>query len=140
MLRFRLLVVPLALVLSTNPALAQRWGGSPPSASTKPAAQVKAASGGAWNGTASKWGGSPVQSPATSQLRIVYVIPQTVYIPVATAAPAPDPSSYVVDTVYSSQTSPVEMRVVRSVRAESQPTTMDVYRQQARFAKPQPQP
>jgi hypothetical protein len=141
MMLSRPLLILAALVAVVAPAGAQRWGGSPATAADKHTSSPQAhqAGGGSWNGTPSKWGGSPVQLAAESRTRLVYVIPASAYIPGAVAAPAPVPVTYVVDSVYTSYTtasaSPVDMKVVSSGRAQSQETTMDVYRQQ-RFAKP----
>ncbi len=140
MTKFQLLSIPLALLAAAGTAGAQHWGGSPTSSSAKPAAQVNQASGGSWNGTASKWGGSPIQQPMQRQAQVGYVVQTGAYIPVAVAAPAPVPVTYVVDTVYAPAyaAAPVEMKVVTSGHTTSQPSTMDVYRRQARFAKQYP--
>jgi hypothetical protein len=135
MTRFQLLSIPLALFAVAGTAGAQRWGGSPASTSARPAGQVTQASGGSWNGTASQWGGSPIQQPVQRQAQGGYIVQTGAYIPVVVAAPAPIPVTYVVDTVYA-QAAPVEMKVVSSGPAKTQPSTMDVYRQQARFQKP----
>jgi hypothetical protein len=137
MTRFRLVMIPLALVAAAGPAGAQRWGGSPASAGRHDSpVETKPATGGSWNGTASRWGGSPVRSEAEPRVRTVYVIPPDAYIPVAIAAPAPVTVTYVIDTVYTAAfPSPVDMKVVTSSRPEPQLTAMDVYRQQ-RFKQP----
>ena len=137
MTRFRLVMIPLALVAAAGPAGAQRWGGSPnPAGQRGSAVETRQATAGSWNDIASKWGGSPVRSEAEPRARAVYVIPPDAYFPVAIAAPAPVTVTYVIDTVYmAASPSPVDMRVVRSGRPEPQLTAMDVYRQQ-RFKQP----
>lgn len=136
MKRIRLVIVSLALLAAAGPAGAQRWGGSTPSTDRHSSAvETKQATGGSWNGTASKWGGSPVRSEAEPRARTVYVIPYA-FIPVAAAAPTPVPVTYVIDTVYTAASpSPVDMKVVKTGRPEPELTAMDVYRQQ-RFRKP----
>jgi hypothetical protein len=136
MSRLRLLSIPLALLVVANTARAQHEGGARSSSAAKPSAEVHQASGGSWNGTASKWGGSPVQAPANTRARIVYVVPATVYVPAVVAAPAPVADSYVVDTVYATTSTPVEMRVITSNHEPRQLTTIEVYRLQPRFQKP----
>lgn len=137
MTRFRLMFVSIALLALAGSAGAQRWGGSPSSSSAKggSSAQVHQAGGGSWNGSVSKWGGSPVQPAGNPRAQLVYVIPMNAYLPAAVAAPAPVPVTYVVDTVYSAApANPVAMQVVAPSRAKPQLTTMEVYRQQ-RFGK-----
>lgn len=129
--------VPLALLLTANVAGAQRSGGSPASAGQQGShVETRPATGGSWNGTASKWGGSPVQVPRSPRTRAVYVFPAEAYNPAAVAVPAPVPATYVVDTVFMvPPASPVDMKVVGSGHREPELTAMDVYRQQ-RFKKP----
>jgi hypothetical protein len=134
MSRLRILSVPLALLVAVNAARAQHEGGARSSSTAKPSAEVHQASGGSWSGTASKWGGSPVQAPAT-RARIVYVVPVAVYVP-AVVAPVPVADSYAVDTVYATASTPVEMRVITSNHEPRQLTTIEVYRLQPRFQKP----
>ena len=138
MTRVRMMLVPVALLLAAGSARAQHWGGHSSSAADKhdASAETKHASGGAWNGTASQWGGSPVQARAASRVRLQFVIPANAYIPVAVAAAAPVAVTYVVDTVYApAPAGAVEMRVVTSRHEPRERTTMDVYREQ-RFGKP----
>jgi hypothetical protein len=137
MIRFRMMFVLVALLAAASPARAQHWGGGPVSSDRHDAsAEMKHASGGGWNGTASQWGGSPVQAPAASRSRFQYVIPSNAYIPVVVAAAAPVAVTYVVDTVYApAPAGAVEMRVVTSRHEPREQTTMDVYREQ-RFGKP----
>ena len=137
MSRIRLPLLPLALLLTASTAGAQRSGGSPTSAGQQVShVETRPATGGSWNGTASKWGGSPVQVPRSPRVRPSYMIPVNAYNPAAVAAPAPVAVSYVVDTVFVvPPASPVDMKVVKSGRSEPELTAMDVYRQQ-RFKKP----
>ena len=138
MTRFRVIFVLVALSAVGSTAHAQQWGRSSSTASGRHGStqESQQASGGAWNGTASQWGGSPVQAPAASRLRFQYVIPSNAYIPVAVAAVAPVAVTYVVDTVYApAPAGAVEMRVVTSRHEPREQTTMDVYREQ-RFGKP----
>jgi len=137
MTRFRMMFVLVALLAAASPARAQHRRGGPVSSDRHDAsAETKQASGGAWNDTASQWGGSPVQAPAASRLRFQYVIPSNAYIPVAVAAAAPVAVTYVVDTVYApAPAGAVEMRVVTSQHEPREQTTLDVYREQ-RFGKP----
>jgi hypothetical protein len=139
MMKYQLLSVSLALASVAGSASAQRWGGSATSTDkhgAPPPAAHEASAGGSWNGTASKWGGSPVVTPAAMHARTAYQIPLNAYFPVAETAPVQVPVTYVVDTVYvAAAQSPVDMQVVTSRRAPAQQTTMDVYRQQ-RFGKP----
>lgn len=137
MSRIRMPLVPLALLCCASIAGAQRTGGSPASPGRLDShVGTNATSGGSWNGTPSKWGGSPVRSQAESRVRAAYVIPSSVYTPVAAAAPAPVEVTYVVDTVFvAPPASPAGMRVVRPSRPQPELTVMDVYRQQ-RFKRP----
>ncbi len=137
MTRFRMMFILVALLAAASPARAQHRGGGPVSSDRHDApAETKHASGGAWNGTASQWGGSPVQAPAVSRLRFQYVIPSNAYIPVAVEAVRPIAVTYVVDTAYAPvPAGAVEMRVVTSRHEPREQTTMDVYREQ-RFGKP----
>lgn len=138
MTRFRVIFVLVALSAVGSTSHAQQWGRSSNTASGRHGStqESQQASGGAWNGTASQWGGSPVQAPAASRLRFQYVIPSNAYIPVAVAAAAPVAVTYVVDTVYAlAPAGAVEMRVVTSRHEPREQTTMDVYREQ-RFGKP----
>jgi hypothetical protein len=140
MIRSFALTAVAALALAA-PAGAQHYGGSPVSSGGRTRSSVESpqSAGGAWTGTASKWGGSPVVPASTDRQRVVYVIPGNAYLPQAIAAPAPVATTYVIDTVYASQAAqaaPVDMKVVTSAHQPSQPTTMDVYRQQARFRQP----
>jgi hypothetical protein len=138
MTRFRVIFVLVALSAVGSTSHAQQWGRSSSTASGRHGStqESQQASGGAWNGTASQWGGSPVQAPAASRLRFQYVIPSNVYIPVAVAAAAPVAVTYVVDTVYAlAPAGAVEMRVLTSRHEPREQTTMDVYREQ-RFGKP----
>ncbi|GEM_PF-2921487 len=138
MTRFRVIFVLVALSAVGSTSHAQQWGRSSSTASGRHGStqESQQASGGAWNGTASQWGGSPVQAPAASRLRFQYVIPSNAYIPVAVAAAAPVAVTYVVDTVYAlAPAGAVEMRVVTSRHEPREQTTMDVYREQ-RFGKP----
>jgi hypothetical protein len=137
MTRLRALLV-LAAFIAAVPVHAQRWGGSPvqesgrgsPAAGNHHAAPATAAG----NGTVSQWGGSPVEHHEHDRDRALFVFPRAAYIPMAVAAPAPVPVTYVHDTVYTEvQQAPVQMQVVNSRGERPTPTTMDVYRQQARF-------
>jgi hypothetical protein len=142
MARFQAMLVPVALLVMASSARAQRWGGSPPAAarahaSPAEAHQLAQSSGGAWNGTASKWGGSPVQSRATVRVRGSYPGDGNAYIPVAIAIPATAPMTYAADTACAAAaTEPVEMQVVTSTHEARQLTTIEVYRLQPRFQKP----
>ena len=72
MTRFRMMFVLVAVLAAASPASAQHRGGGPVSSDRHNAsAETKQASGGAWNGTASQWGGSPVQAPAAGLLRFL---------------------------------------------------------------------
>ena len=139
MTRFRIAFVLVALVVITGSARAQRWGGGDSRGSgghASPSSNRQAAPP-AWNGTVSKWGGSPAESREHRHQFSGYLMPLDAYIPDAVAAPAPVPPTYYVDTVYApSRAAPVQMPVVTSEREAPTPTTMDVYRQQARFRKP----
>ena len=138
MARFRVIFVLVALSAVGSTSHAQQWGRSSSTASGRHGStqESQQATGGAWNGTASQWGGSPVQAPAGSRLRFQYVIPSNAYIPVAVAAVAPVAVTYVVDTVYApAPAGAVEMRVVTSRHEPREQTTLDVYREQ-RFGKP----
>ena len=138
MTRSRVIFVLVALSAVGSTSHAQQWGRSSSAASGRHGStqESQQATGGAWNGTASQWGGSPVQPPAGSRLRFQYVIPSSAYIPVAVAAVAPVAVTYVVDTVYApASADAVEMRVVTSRHEPREQTTMDVYREQ-RFGRP----
>ncbi len=145
MTRFRLWCIPFALLAVGGSARAQRAGGSPVSTATSTSSShgrsVAAPSqtqtaGGAWTGTASKWGGSPPQAPVSSQAR-AYAIPNA-YLLDGVASPTSAPQTLIVDTVYAA---PVAAGVATDVgprvtaHEARQPTTMEVYRQQ-RFGKP----
>ena len=138
MKRFRLVMIPLALAAAAGSAGAQRWGGSPaPAGRHASNVEPRQTTGVTWNGTVSKWGGSPVRDTDARRLRPVHVIPLDAYFPFAVDAPAP--VTYMVDTVYTVYTAvpanAVEMKVVTSSRPEPELTAMDVYRQQ-RFRNP----
>jgi hypothetical protein len=144
MTRFRLWCVPLALFAVGGSARAQHAGGSPvPNATSTSGSHGHSAAapsraqtaGGAWTGTASKWGGSPPQAPVSSQAR-AYAIPSA-YLLDGIASPLSAPQTLVVDTVYTAPVSAVAGDVSAKVTAREtrQLTTMEVYRQQ-RFGKP----
>jgi hypothetical protein len=124
-------------------------------ASSSASQQVEAptASGGAWSGRASKWGGSPiVATQRQSVAQSVYLLPMQGYLQAAVPVPQPV-AGYAPDTVYvpygvpyspsappaaappgtTPGTAPVDMPILTS-RTTPQLTTMDVYRQQ-RFAR-----
>jgi hypothetical protein len=137
--RLRILSIPVALLIAVSPASAQYRGGAAPTsgASHAGAAAVRQAAGGSWNGTASKWGGSPVQRQVERRERrerLVYVLPFATYMPVAVTAPAPIAVTYVVDTVYAAAP-PVQMQIVTSGHEPRELTTLEVYRLQPRFQK-----
>lgn len=130
----------LAALAAAVPAHAQRWGGSPIQESGlgrqggdrhgAPSASPVTAG----NGTVSQWGGSPIDRHDHGRDRALLVFPMDAYIPDAVAAPPAAPVTYVHDTVYTVvQQAPVQMQVVNSRGDQPTPTTMDVYRQQARF-------
>ena len=137
MTRLRVLIV-LAAFTAAVPVQAQRWGGSPVPESGRGSSAGEshhaATTATAGNGTVSQWGGSPVEHHEHNRDRAIVVFPTDAYIPMAVAAPAPVPVTYVHDTVYTVvQQAPVQMQVVNSRGEQPTPTTMDVYRQQARF-------
>ncbi len=135
MLRFRFLLVPVALLAGASAAHAQYRSVSAAAAParTAPNAQVHQASGGSWNGTASKWGGSPVESRHESRGGIGYGNQTIAYIPVVVAVPV---AVYAADTACTPQAAPVDMQVVTSNHDERQLTRLEVYRLQPRFQKP----
>ena len=123
--------------LSAGSAQAQRWGGSPrPAAAGRQSAGARATAGGSWNGTVSKWGGSPVQPGRDARTQCAEAIPWGVVIPRAVAAPAPVPATYAADTSFAAGSGPVEMRVVHEHPEPRQLTTIEVYRLQPRFQRP----
>ena len=140
MLRSRVLFVPAALLLATGVAGAQRSPGSPGSHGSPPAARptgavphVRAA---AWNGTPSKWGGSPPERRHDGDRgQRGFAGQPGAYIPIAVAAPYPVPAA--ADTACSpAPGGSVEMPVVTTRHEERQLTTIEVYRLQPRFQKP----
>jgi hypothetical protein len=146
MTRFRLLCVPFALFAAMSTAHAQRRGGygghagatagghAAASYGGQPTA-VRPASGGAWTGRASKWGGSPVQAPSYARQGAIYGVGTYAYVPPVIAAPAAVPAVVLADTAVTAyDQGPTEMRVVTTA-APRELTTMEVYRQQ-RFARP----
>jgi hypothetical protein len=143
MTRLRALVV-LAAFAAAVPAHAQRWGGSPVRESDRggtaaenhhaATAAATATAAAAGNGSVSQWGGSPVEHRERARDRVLYGSPADLYLPVAEAAPAPVPVTYSLDAAYAgAQQASVQMQVVNSRGERPTPTTMDVYRQQARF-------
>jgi hypothetical protein len=137
MTRFHLLFVPAALALCASPVLAQHWGAAPASNTAKPAAEVHQASGGSWSGTASKWGGSPVQSQSDHRARNVNLIQGIAYYPAAVAAQVPVQAACADAVDAAATSSSVEMKVITSKHDEPrQLTTIEVYRLQPRFQKP----
>jgi hypothetical protein len=137
MTRLGALAVLAALAVAA-PAHAQRWGGSPVRESGRGGMVVEshhaATAATAGNGTISQWGGSPAAHHEHNRDRALFIYPTDAYIPAAVAAPAAVPVTYVHDTVYTVvQQAPVQMQVVNSRGETPTPTTMDVYRQQARF-------
>lgn len=137
MTRLRAFVV-FAAFAAAVPLHAQRWGGSPVQESgrggTAGESHHTATTATAGNGTVSQWGGSPAEHHEHNRDRAIVVFPTDAYIPAAVAAPAAVPVTYVHDTVYTVvQQAPVQMQVVNSRGETPAPTTMDVYRQQARF-------
>lgn len=141
--RFHAALIPAALFAFAGTAHAQRWGGSPAptSVARSSAAQPRQvqANAGSWNGTVSKWGGSPVQQRAAVRPRVLYAGQVGgYYIPVPIAAvPA---VTYAADTTCPpatvDATQPVEMQVISSSREPRELTTIEVYRLQPRFQKP----
>jgi hypothetical protein len=141
--RLHVLSIAVALVAATSSASAQYRGGGGNSSSARPAPanEVRQASGGAWNGTASKWGGSPVQSrnDGRNEARgaVAYFGQTGAYTYGAIAASAPVPATnYAADTACAPAAGPVQMQVVTSQHEDHVPTTLEVYRSQPRFQKP----
>jgi hypothetical protein len=125
----RILFVLTALLLATT-AGAQR------APSHTPVATLPTAAAAAWNGTPSKWGGSPPASSRENDRGQPGYAGQTgAYIPVAVAAPYPVAAPVDTACTRAPQAS-VEMPVVTTHREERQLTTIEVYRLQARFQKP----
>lgn len=142
-MRTRPALVTAALVLSAAVAGAQR----PPAASAshtappaahQPRASLPRGAAAAWNGTPSKWGGSP---PERSHDRQRFSGQPGAYIPIAVYTPypvdAPYPESAPQDTSYApAPDASVQMPVITTPHAERQLTTIEVYRLQPRFQKP----
>jgi hypothetical protein len=138
MIRFRVIAVAAALFGAAGSARAQRWGGSPVargSSSETHQAAVRPASGISPNGTPSKWGGSPIDAHAGSRMRGEIERGATAYIPVAVAAPAPVPVTYLADPGCAPTDSSVTMQVITAKHEDRQLTTIEVYRLQPRFQR-----
>jgi hypothetical protein len=139
MTRLSLLCVPLALFAATSSARAQHADASgtvtsartsSPPHGARPAA-AHPASGGAWTGSASQWGGSP--PPARSREHAAYPAERYPYVPVIVVVLPP--VQVAPDTAVAGyDTGVTQMRVI-TTRASRELTTLDVYRQQ-RFAAP----
>ena len=138
MTRFHVLRILIALLATAGTAAAQRETGtaaadprtSSPPRGARPA-PAHPASGGAWTGTASQWGGSP--PPARSREHATYPAARYPYVPVIVVVLPPIP--VVPDTAVAGyDTGVTQMRVI-TTHASRELTTMDVYRQQ-RFAAP----
>jgi hypothetical protein len=128
-------LVPIALLAAVSSAHAQHWGGSPSSTASKPAAEVHQASSGSWNGTASKWGGSPVEHRAESRERPGSFGQANAYIPATVSTPAYLPVTYAADSACTTPIAgPAQMQVV--IRETRPLTTIESYRLQPRFQKP----
>ena len=139
MKRFRLVMIPLALVAAAGSAGAQRWGGSP--APSGPARLERGAEAGRRRDVerhglqVGRVSGSGHRCPALSpgaRDSAGCLLPGRGRRAGAVVA-------YVVDTVYTVYTAvpanAVEMKAVTSRRPEPELTAMDVYRQQ-RFRNP----
>jgi hypothetical protein len=87
----------------------------------------------AWNGTPSKWGGSPPERSHEGQ-RARFNQP-VAYIPIAVAAPEPVPA-YPEAAAAPAPAASVQMPIVTTAREDRQLTTIEVYRLQPRFQKP----
>jgi hypothetical protein len=134
---FRILTALLATAGTAGIAGAQRETGTAaaphaasPSRGAK-SAPAHPASGGAWTGRASQWGGSP--PPVRSHEHAIYPVGRYGYIPIVVVELPPVPVA--ADSAAAAyDTGVTEMRVI-TTHAPRELTTMDVYRQQ-RFARP----
>jgi hypothetical protein len=143
-----MLSVPAALLFAASVAGAQHSPGGAGGHGSTPAARPSGGHGStpaahpagtthpvaaaSWNGTPSKWGGSPPERSRDAQ-RARYNQPIT-YIPIAVAAPDPVPAS--ADPCPPAPDASVEMPVITNRHEERQLTTIEVYRLQPRFQKP----
>ncbi len=138
MTRFHVLRILIALLATAGTATAQRETGtsaaaphsSSPPHGTRPA-PAHPASGGAWTGRASQWGGSP--PPARSREHTAYPAERYPYFPVVVVVLTPVP--VVPDTAVAGYDAGVTQMQVITTRPSRELTTMEVYRQQ-RFAAP----
>jgi hypothetical protein len=136
MLKLRTLSIPVALLAAASVAGAQHSTGGMTGHNTPPAARPTGttphAAAASWNGTPSKWGGSPPERSHDGQ-RGRFNQP-IAYIPIAVAAPDPVPAY--ADPCPPASDASVEMPVVTTHHEERQLTTIEVYRLQPRFQRP----
>ena len=151
MLRSRIPFVSAALLFAASAtAGAQHWSGgstgrtahaAPPAAHAHPATAGSAnsgthATGGAWNGVASQWGGSPPERRHDRDRdQRGFAGQRRAYIPIVVVAPYPVAAP--VDTAYAPDPEgSVQMPIVTTRHEDRQLTTIEVYRLQPRFQKP----
>ncbi len=129
----RMLFVPAALLL-TRLAGAQKPSVAP--VTHAPVAALPKGAAAAWNGTPSKWGGSPpAQSHERDRAQRGFAGQTGAYIPIAVAAPYPVPAPVDTACAHAPEAS-VEMPVITTRREGRQLTTIEVYRLQPRFQRP----